>query len=432
MKILIAAFFALFFSLAVFAQTREAEVIVTISFLRKSPSVEADKVQTLQKGQKIIIENEPETNGWIYASVSKGKTKGWIRKEFVRLTAKVEKIEPKQTPVAAQISKPRATVENKAPDNIQPTAPTPAAAPASPDETVEDEEVLRVEAEEVRLNVRVVNNQNRPVNNLTEADFKIYEDNVLQPITYLAKTEVPIVNALVIDNSRSLRLQLKKIIEAGKIIVGQNRPADQSAVVRFVSRDKIEVVEDFTPDKNRLTSALDNLFVEGGQTAIIDAVYRAANKIEQYQNSEKREDVKLRSLILVSDGEDRGSQRGEHELFELLRNSNVQIYVIGFVNDLSRETISNGVSRQEKAKSFLAKLATETGGKVYFPDSLEELPQIAAEISDELRTQYSISYTPIGENNAATFRAIKVEISEGANKEKRIAITRTGRNVVPK
>ncbi|HEX8636997.1 MAG TPA: VWA domain-containing protein, partial [Pyrinomonadaceae bacterium] len=257
------------------------------------------------------------------------------------------------------------------------------------------------------------------------------EDDVLQPITSLTTTEVPSINALVIDNSRSLRSQLKKVVEAGKILIGANRPKDESTIVRFVSTDKIEVVQDFTPNKNSLNNALDNLFVEGGQTAIIDAVYRTAKKVEQYQNSGKNEDIKQRALILVSDGDDRGSSFTDQQLFKLLRESSVQIYAVGFVDGLSKEVDSSGISRQEKAKAFLTRLAQETGGKVYFPNSIDELSQIASDISGELRTQYFVSYSPTNDSRDGTFRKIKVEIADGANKEKRIAITRSGRASLP-
>ena len=300
--------------------------------------------------------------------------------------------------------------------------------PPTSDVIEEDNEVIRVDTAEVNLNVRVVNSNNRPVGNLTQTDFKVYEDDVLQPITSLTISEVPIINALVIDNSRSLRTQLKKIIEAGKILVNTNHPKDESAVVRFISSDKIEVVQNFTTNKNSLNDALENLYVEGGQTAIIDAVYQTVKEVEQYQNSGKKDDVKLRALILVSDGDDRGSNFNEQQLFELLRKSNVQIYAIGFVNDLSKESVSNAVSRHEKAKAFLTRLTQETGGKVYFPNSIDELPQIASDISGELRTQYLISYAPTNDTSDGNFRKIKVVVAEGSDKEKRIAITRTGRN----
>jgi hypothetical protein len=87
-----------------------------------------------------------------------------------------------------------------------------------------------------------------------------------------------------------------------------------------------------------------------------------------------------------------------------------------------------GISRRAKAHAFLTRLAQETGGKVYFPDSIDALPKIATEISGELRTQYLISYAPTNGNRDGSFRKIKVEITDGAAGEKRTAVTRTGRN----
>jgi len=429
MKICITIVLTLFFAFSVYAQ-KQAEVIVTSTFLRKSPDSGAEKVQTVQKGEKITFEKTQEKNGWYYVSISNGEVKGWIRKDTVRSVAKAETINQRSQKI---VSTPTPIVSDTPIINATPAvSPTPNVVTSSAPAEVpaeEDTEVLRVDTEEISLNVRVVNNSNRPVSNLNQAHFEIYEDDVLQPITSFTTAEVPVINALVIDNSRSLRSQLKKTIEAGKIIVGTNRPKDESTIVRFVSKDKIEVVQDFTPNKNFLNDALDNLFVEGGQTAIIDAIYQTAKKVEQYQNSQKKEDVKLRSLILVSDGDDRGSSYQEQQLFELLRESQVQIYAVGFISDLSKEIDpTSGMSRQEKAKTFLTRLAQETGGKVYFPNSIDELAQIAADISGEQRTQYLISYAPTNENRDGTFRKIKVVVAEGTNKEKRIAITRAGRN----
>jgi Ca-activated chloride channel family protein len=436
MKFFIAIVLTLFFAFSAFAQA-QAEVIVTSTFLRKSPDVASEKVQTVQKGDFLIFEKSKDTNGWYYVSTSDRTIKGWIRKDTVRRVSNAEKVN--QTPtnvVAVPTPKPVQPVRTlpivtSTPDISSPVV-NPSPSPAStPTVVEEDNEVVRVDTEEVSLNVRVVDGNNRSVNNLEQSQFRVYEDDVLQSITSLGTAEVPIINALVIDNSRSLRTQLGKIIDAGKIIISTNRPKDESVVVRFVSKDKIEVVQDFTTNKNSLNNALDNLFVEGGQTAIIDAIYRTAKKVDEYQKSQKKEDVKLRSLILVSDGEDRGSSYKEQQLFELLRQSQVQIYAVGFVNDLSRED-ANGINRQEKAKSFLTRLAQETGGKVYFPNSIDELPQIASDISGEMRTQYLISYEPTNGSRDGTFRKIKVEIVDGASKEKRIAITRAGRNAAPK
>lgn len=422
MKCFFTIVFILLSSLMIFAQ-KQAEVIVTSTYLRKSPDYSAEKIQTLQKGDKVTLEKSREASGWYYVSISNGTVKGWILVSTVRPLKNEDKVD--QTP------KPTLTPVISSPKPTSPvTTPTPTVNPSPTADIVEeDNETVKIDTEEVSLNVRVVDGNNRPVSKLNESDFKVYEDGVLQPITSLTTAEVPIINALVIDNSRSLRTQLKKVIEASKIIIGTNRPNDETSVVRFISSNKIEVVQDFTPDKTLLNDALDNLFVDGGQTAIIDAVYRAAKMVGEYQNSGKKEDVKLRTLILVSDGDDRVSTYQEQQLFELLRNSYVQIYAIGFINNLSDiSDAETGISRREKARSFLTRLAQETGGKVYFPDSIDELAKIATDISGELRTQYVISYSPTNDIHDGGFRKIKVEIANGANNEKRTANTRSGRN----
>lgn len=442
MKKYIVPIFALLFASSVFAQS-QAEVVVTSTFLRKMPDAASEKLRTIEKGEKIVFEKSQETNGFYYVSVSNRTIKGWIRKETVRRLTDAEKIKqpkpPPQTTVSSIPSKPSppivapSTGVKSSPIAVPTSAvPVPTPVPAATPGIVEDDEVLRVETEEVALNVRVVDSNNRTVKDLNQSQFEVYEDDVLQPITSLTTAQVPIINALVIDNSRSLRTQLGKVVEAGKIIVASNLSKDESAVVRFVSKDKIEVVQDFTPNKNLLNNALDNLFVEGGQTAIIDAVYQTAKKIDEYQKSQKREDAKIRALILVSDGDDRSSSYKEQQLFDLLRESQVQIYAVGFIDGLSREPDAGGANRQEKARAFLTRLAQETGGKVYFPGSIEALPQIASDISVELRTQYLISYTPTNQNHDGTFRKIRVVLAESANKEKRIVTTRTGRTSASK
>lgn len=458
----------LVFGSAAFAQT-EAEITVPKTFIRKSPDATSQIVRNLSQGDKVVLEKAMGPEGWALVSTDGGKTRGWISLNTFKTVKPAEtqsgstdgnastsgniriirngnstvispagnSSAPKNTASAAPVSAPAASspasagaalTANSEPQSQASAGETASVAPA---EVVEDNEVLRVDTEEVNLNVRVVDEGNRIVKNLGESQFKVYEDGVLQPITAFSSLEVPVVNALVIDNSRSLRSQLEKIVEAGKIIVGTNRPVDKSAIIRFVGANKIETVRDFTDNKNLLNDALSNLYTEGGQTALIDAIFRSAVKIDEYQKSQDKskdkDDVKLRALILVSDGDDRGSTYTEQKLFELLRRLQVQIYVIGFPDGLSDQPESDGISRRARAKDLLNRLANETGGKIYFPASENELPAIAKEISGDLRTQYLVSYTPTNDTRDGRFRKITVEITKGANNERRIGITRSGR-----
>ena len=318
------------------------------------------------------------------------------------------------------------------------TSPTPTKSPTpSPTKSVspspsvsptveEDNDVIKVDTELVNLNVRVVDRNNHSIANLTQKDFTIYEDNVLQKVEFFSKSEVPTNYAMVIDNSGSMRLLLDKVIEVSKIIVNTNRPDDETSIIRFVDSEKIEVTQDFTSNKSDITESLDNLFIEGGPTAIIDAVYLAAQNVDEYEKSRNPNDRKRRALILISDGEDRDSFFKEQQLFELLRESDVQIFCVGFVNELSKEGGFISKSPQGKSKAFLERLSKETGGKVYFPNSLSELTGIAQDIANELRTQYSIGYIPADDKKSAAYRAIKVNVTDRPSREKRIAITRSG------
>jgi Ca-activated chloride channel family protein len=309
-------------------------------------------------------------------------------------------------------------------------APLPTSSPAvtaTPPVIDDSDEIIKVDTELVNLNVRVIDRNNRPINNVQQREFKIYEDGVPQQIDFFSRSEVPTNYALVIDNSGSLRQQLDKVVEAGKILVNTNKPEDETMVIRFVGRDKIQIEQPFTSNKTDLIDSLDNLYIEGGQTAIIDAVYLAVENVDEYERSRRSENTKRRALVLVSDGEDRNSYYNEKQLFELLRESEVQIYVIGFITDLSKEGGFISKSPQGKAKDFLERIAKETGGKAWFPGSAAELPELAREISSELRTQYSIGYIPSNDRRDGTYRSIKVAVDDGPNNQKRIAIARAGR-----
>lgn len=305
--------------------------------------------------------------------------------------------------------------------------PTPAASAPPTLATPTPEEIIRIDTELVNLNVRVIDRNSRPINNIQANEFKIFEDGVAQQIDFFSKSEVPTNYGIVVDNSGSMRQQLDKVVEAGKILINTNRPDDESMVIRFVGRDKIEIEQPFTSNKADLIDALDNLYIEGGQTAIIDAIYLAVENVDEYENAKKSTEKKRRALILVSDGEDRNSYYNEKQLFELLRESEVQIYVIGFVDELSKDGGFISKSPRDKAKTFLERIATETGGKAYFPANVSALPDLAREISSELRTQYSIGYIPSNDRRDGTYRSIKVQVSDGPNSQKRIAVSRAGR-----
>ena len=291
---------------------------------------------------------------------------------------------------------------------------------------VEDDEVVTVDTSLVSLNVRVIDRFNRPINDVRQEDFRVSENGVPQTVEFFTREEVPISYGLVVDNSGSMRFLLDKVIEAGKTIVNSNKPGDETFLVRFASRDDIEIAQEFTPKKEDVVDSLDNLYIQTGQTAIVDAVYLSAERVANYKKGNDVEDKRRRALILVTDGEDRDSFYKREQLFEHLRENDVQIYVIGFVNELDKEGGFIRKSKREQAMELINKLARETGGRAYFPQSLAELPNIAQEITRDLRTQYVIGYLPTNKARDGSYRTVKVSVVDEPGRDRRIAVTRSG------
>ena len=306
------------------------------------------------------------------------------------------------------------------PPRLKPT-PTP-----TPPPVIEEGDILRINAELVQLHVRVIDRNNRPINNVPEGEFHIFEDGVAQKIESFTREEVPISYGLAVDTSGSLRSQLQSVVDAGKTIINSNKHGDETFLVRFISSDKIETIQDFTDNKELLNDGLDSFYVEGGQTAIIDAVYLSAEHVSEYRKGDEG-DRRRRALIVITDGEDRNSFYKQEQLFAKLREEDVQIFVIGFVSELEKEAGLIRKSPREKAVNLINKLASETGGRAFFPESVAELPQIANEIIRDLRTQYVIAYNPTNKVQDGTYRAIKVSVDQPSGSDKRIALTRTGR-----
>ncbi|HYG12308.1 MAG TPA: VWA domain-containing protein [Pyrinomonadaceae bacterium] len=331
-----------------------------------------------------------------------------------------------------QQTQPRPTPAQTPAPQLQTPAPRQQQPSASPSEgqdageEVDPEEIVKVDTSLVNLNVRVIDRANRPINDVKQEEFKIFEDGVPQQIFSFTRAEVPISYGLVVDNSGSMKTQLEKVIDATRTIIEQNKPGDETFLQRFIDSEKIEILQDFTANKDELIDAMDKMFTEGGQTAVLDAVYLAAEHVGKHKRGDDLNDRRRRALILVTDGEDRSSYYNQAKLFEFLRENDVQIYVIGFVNELDAEGGIIRKSPKDKAVNLLNKLATETGGRAFYPSSLSELPGIADEITRDLRTQYVVSYSPTNKRRDGTFRKVNVRIEDSGKRDKRIAITRPG------
>lgn len=256
----------------------------------------------------------------------------------------------------------------------------------------------------VTLDVTVVDQSNKPVMDLKQDNFQVFEDKLPQKIEFFSKEQVPVSLVFAIDTSGSMRSKLDTVIKASVNLVKESRRDDEMAVVEF--KDQPELLTEFTGDTADVIDTLQSL-VASRQTAMLDALYVGAD----YANKEGKN--RRKAIILVTDGLDKDSYYKFNEVVEHLREVDVQIYLIGFISDLDGDSGLFRKSDKDKAENLLKKLADETGGKAFFPRELSETHTIAQQISTDLRTQYSIGYYPSNTKKDGAFHPIRVAVSAG-------------------
>ena len=272
-----------------------------------------------------------------------------------------------------------------------------------------------------KVGLTVRDNKGRAVEDLAREDVRLFEDGAERPVGSFEKEQTPLSYGLVVDNSGSLRSQINYAVASAKFMAASNRPGDETFVLRFVSSDRIQMLQDMTGDADAVQRALDQMYIEGGQTALFDALYLAADYL--VKNSKASDGpVRRRALVLVSDGEDRRSSYKLEEVLKLLRDGDIQVFCIGLIGALDRQDGFTMKSKREKAEATLKRLADETGGRAFFPARVNELREAAEEIVGEFRAQYVVGYAP-----AKPSGKLEVKLAESKGKEKRKAFVRTGK-----
>lgn len=244
-------------------------------------------------------------------------------------------------------------------------------------------------------------------------DIHVYVDGVEQPLTSFAVEVSPASYGLVVDNSGSLRSLMSGVVGAAQALALYNGPSDETFVVRFVGSDNIKIMQEMTTDKTRLVNTMSDMFVEGGQTALLDAVHLSSSYLTK-KALPNDNDSRRRALVLITDGEDRASFYKTEQVLNLLRAGGVQVFAIGFVSTLEREWGYIKPVKREKSKDLLEKLTAETGGRAFYPEKIGELRDAIVEINKSLRTQYVVGYAPAAPT--ADNKMHKIEIKAfGAN-----------------
>ena len=288
-----------------------------------------------------------------------------------------------------------------------------AAAPASPEPLRKQGEgyVLHTDVEEVVLNCTVLDG-NKLVQDLKKDNFQVFEDGAKQTLISFQHTDLPVSIAMVVDNSGSMSRKRPAVNKSALDLIQASNPQDEAFVVNF--SDEAFIDQEFTSDVNKLRDGLGHIESRGG-TALYDAVVASADKLVADAKRPKQ------VLILITDGEDNASTLNlEQTIRRVQQLSGPVIYLIGllFGDEMSRSEVRH-------ARRALEMLSTETGGMAFFPKSIEQVDQIAAEVARDIRNQYTLGYHSTKPTTEPGFRRVQV-MAESKGGSKLTVRTRTG------
>jgi len=270
---------------------------------------------------------------------------------------------------------------------------------AGPDEVAR----FKIGTNEVNVVFTVTDKHGRYITDLKQHDFHVIDDNKPpeEVRSFHAETNLPLQVGLLIDASNSVRDRFKFEQESAVEFLNQTvrRRYDKAFVIGFDATP--EVTQDFTDNTEALARGVHDLR-PGGGTALYDALYYACRErlLKSPQNTPSR-----RAIIMLSDGEDNLSHVSREEAIEMAQRAEAIVY-----------TISTNVSGTKgKGDRVLERIADATGGRAFFPFQIRDVANDFAEIQNELRSQYAISYKPADLRKDGHYRTIEIVANDRKN-----------------
>ncbi len=254
----------------------------------------------------------------------------------------------------------------------------------------------RTNVDEVLLDCAVIDDKGRIVNDLTQKDFRVWENGVPQTINSVEHEDAPVSMGILVDNSGSMRDKRAAVNAAAYQFLLDSNRKDESFVVNFSGRAYLD--QGFTTSLTALDRGLSR-FDSKGYTALYDAVAASADELSRYGKHRNK------VLLIITDGADDASHLTLQEAVRRVQNlGGPVVYAIGLTYEDNRQDA-------EQAKSALEALASETGGVAYFPKSLEDVGAIATQVAQDIREQYVIDYHSSDPFSYGGFRTVRVEVS---------------------
>jgi len=259
--------------------------------------------------------------------------------------------------------------------------------------------IFRSDTRLVVCHTTVVDKNGRLVTDVPPGSFTVYENNVQQPIKSVKREDVPVSIGLIIDNSGSMRDKRAKVEAAALALVKDSNPEDEVFIVNFNDEAFLDNPhgKDFTSDINEMKEALTRIDSRGG-TAMRDAIRMSIDHLKEKAHKDKK------VLVVVTDGNDNSSMISLENLVRAAQQSEVLIYSVGLLSDEERR-------EAKRAERALDELAVATGGETFFPKELSDVDHICHQVARDIRSQYTIQYSPTNAAMDGSYRQIKVAVN---------------------
>ena len=300
-----------------------------------------------------------------------------------------------------------------------------------PVQELNPDDVVKVDTTEVMFPVTVRDANGQLVNNLTRNDFRVFEDNTLQPLSDLALRQVPVDVILMVDASSSVANNIDDFRRAAQGFAAKLAADDRISLIKF--DDRIELLQDWTKSRFQLQRAL-NRIEPGMYTRFNDALLLASKDQFGAPSLKSR-----RAVIVLSDGLDNGQGTTTLEAaLQAMIRAQVTAYIVSNseisrsakraeldtllggteasvrFNQVNIDRLRLGLQALDQSEQNLAQLARATGGRLYKPLSFDALESTYAEVADELRHQYALYFTPLNKTRDGSFRRVRVETANPA------------------
>ncbi len=263
---------------------------------------------------------------------------------------------------------------------------------------------FKVGIDVVSLAVTVTDAAGHYINDLKAGDFGVFEDGVSQEVNFFDHSNAPIALALLLDTSASMEEKLKTAQEAAIGFAQRLRPQDVAELVDFDTH--VQILQGFTNEPPLLEQAIHKTTAEGS-TSLYNAVYIALQEMKKVR-AKTAGDIRRQAIVVMSDGEDTSSLLSFDEVLDLAKRSETAIYAIG-THSPGDEAVN--AKQFNEADFVLRELTQQTGGRLFFPKRIEDLPAVYSQISDELASQYLLGYTSKNPRRDGAWRRIVVRVN---------------------